>query len=120
MDDKKRFLIEIGTGTDLHGADVTSAAVKAIRDAMSHCCMAGLKEVLGHSAKDVSLRIKLCCPHPEKIDLEAVRAPVSFYPSVEIVAEKGGAAEKGLHVPEIADGNTIIVVIAIITVYVPD
>ena len=33
---KKRFLVEFGTGVDLHGGNVTKAAQKALRDAISH------------------------------------------------------------------------------------
>ena len=36
---KKRFLVEFGTGVDLHGGNVTKAAQKALRDAISHCCL---------------------------------------------------------------------------------
>ena len=43
--ERKRYLIEIGTGVDMHGGDMTGAALKAVKDAMSHCCMAGGREV---------------------------------------------------------------------------
>ncbi|MBQ1434455.1 MAG: Lin0512 family protein, partial [Clostridia bacterium] len=32
----KRFIIEFGTGVDVHGIDVTKAAQKAVKDAVSH------------------------------------------------------------------------------------
>ena len=31
----KRFVVELGTGADLHGADMTKAAVRAVKDAIS-------------------------------------------------------------------------------------
>ena len=31
----KRFIVEIGTGVDLHGEDVTKAACRAVKDAIS-------------------------------------------------------------------------------------
>ena len=83
--EKKRYLIEIGTGVDMHGGDMTGAALKAIKDAMSHCCMAGVKEIHNTGPQDITLRIKICCPKPEKLDLEALRSPVHFYKDVEIV-----------------------------------
>ena len=45
----RRFIIEFGLGTDFHGQDVNKAAQKAVRDAMSRCCLCGLSEVLGIS-----------------------------------------------------------------------
>ena len=37
----KRYLIEFGTGADLHGMDVMEAATRAVKNAVSHCCMSG-------------------------------------------------------------------------------
>ena len=37
----RRFIIEFGLGTDFHGQDVNKAAQKAVRDAMSRCCLCG-------------------------------------------------------------------------------
>lgn len=115
--ERKRYLIEIGTGVDMHGGDMTGAAVKAVKDAMSHCCMAGVREIHGAGPADIALRIKLCCPRPEELDLEALRQPVGFYDDVEIVPAQGGAAELGLHVAEMGEGNTLVVAVAVITVY---
>jgi uncharacterized protein (TIGR02058 family) len=33
----KRFIVEIGTGADLHGEDVTKAACRAVKDAIWIC-----------------------------------------------------------------------------------
>lgn len=115
--ERGRYLIEIGTGVDMHGGDMTGAALKAIRDAMSHCCMAGVREIHGKGPDDIALRIKVCCPKPEELDLKALREPVRFYEDVEIVPAQGGASERGLHVAEMGEGETLTVAVAIITVY---
>lgn len=115
--ERKRYLIEIGTGVDMHGGDMTGAALKAIKNAMSHCCMAGVREIHNAGPQNIALRIKLCCPHPEALDLEALHGPVHFYKDVEIVPAQGGGAEKGLYVPEMGDGDHLTVAVAIITVY---
>ena len=99
--ERKRYLIEIGTGVDMHGGDMTGAALKAVKDAMSHCCMAGVREIHGAGPERIALRIKICCPRPEALDLEAL----------------GGASEKGLHVAEMGAGDTLVAALAIITVY---
>ena len=115
--ERKRYLIEIGTGVDMHGGDMTGAAVKAVKDAMSHCCMAGVKEIHGAGPANIALRIKICCPCPEAVDLEALWAPVHFYDDVEIVPTQGGATETGLHMAKLGDGDDLTVAVAIITVY---
>ena len=36
---RKRFIVELGTGADLHGEDVTEAACRAVKDAISSNCL---------------------------------------------------------------------------------
>ena len=115
--EKKRYLIEIGTGVDMHGQDMTKAAVRAVRNALSHCCMAGIVDIHGASTNDIALRVKISCPRPEELDLEKVREPIGFYDDIEFITEQGGSSEKGLHVAQMGDGDTLTVAIAIITVY---
>ena len=43
----RRFIVELGMGSDLHGGDVTKAAMRAVRDAVSRSCLCGLFEVAG-------------------------------------------------------------------------
>ena len=69
----KRYLVEFGTGADLHGMDVTEAASKAVKDAVSHCCMCGLVEALGLNdlKHDMRVSMKIAAPDPEHVDTEA-------------------------------------------------
>ena len=50
---KKRFVLEFGTGIDLHGEDNTKAACRAVKDAVSRSCLCGLLEI--HGIQDLSL-----------------------------------------------------------------
>ena len=43
--DYRRYLVEIGTGVDLHGEDATKAAQRAVKDAISHSSMIGLSQL---------------------------------------------------------------------------
>ena len=38
----QRYIVELGTGADLHGADMTKAARRAVKDAISRSCLCGL------------------------------------------------------------------------------
>ena len=42
----RKFIVEFGMGTDLHGQDVNKAAKKAVKDAVSRSCLCGLQDVL--------------------------------------------------------------------------
>ena len=72
----KRYLVEFGTGADLHGMDVMEAATRAVRDAVSHCCMCGLVETLGLKdlKKEMRISMKIAAPDPEGVDPEPLKS----------------------------------------------
>ncbi len=115
---QKRFIVEIGTGADLHGGDVTKAAQKAIKDAVSHSCLCGLFDIMGmENPNEMHVEVKVACPHPEKLVQEEVLKAVPFgTTSLEVV--EGGLAVRGLELPELGEGDTIVVALAALTVYV--
>lgn len=115
----KRFIIELGTGADMHGGDVNKAAKRAIKDAMSHCCLSGVVEIL--DVKDfgkVHTKIKIGCPYPEKINQEELLGilPAGSSSIEEVVV--GGLATKGLHVSSFGEGDEIVVVTVSLTVFI--
>lgn len=115
----KRYLIEIGTGIDLHGRDVTKAAIKAIKDAISHSCMCGLHDLLNIEgpANHMKIKVRIGSTEPERVDTDAVAKAIPFgIPEIEVVS--GGLSEKGLHEPSLGEGDTITVAIAILTVWI--
>lgn len=58
---RTRLFIEIGTGIELHGQDLTHAAAKAVRDAVSRVCFVmGLHETFrltGHQDSIISVLV---------------------------------------------------------------
>lgn len=73
----KRYLLEVGSGIDLHGEDVTNAAQKAIRDAITHASMIGLGQLFQFKSFDelneaLMVDVTIATPYPEKIDQEEV------------------------------------------------
>lgn len=119
-EDLKRYLIEIGIGCDLHGGDNTKACLKAVKNAMSHCCMAGIHDIfgIGHVKDSLVLKVKLSCPKPETVDTAKIANYLAHYQTT-IEVEKGGSHEDGLYVEALGQGSTIMIAIAVITVYVP-
>lgn len=114
----QRFIVEIGTGADLHGGDVTKAAQRAIKDAVSHSCLCGLFDITGiQSPNDMVIKVKVACPYPEKLKPEEVLKAVPFG-STQLEAVSGGLTVRGLDLPELGEGDTIVVAVAALTVYV--
>ena len=117
----KRYLIEFGTGLDLHGGDCEEAAVRALKDAVHHCCMAGTLEILGVTdpLTQMKLKIKIAVPKPETVDPDRVLAAVGYSrQNTEIDIVEGGLTEKGVHVQAYGPGDDIMVANAVITVFV--
>lgn len=114
----KRYIVEIGKGIDMHGGDVTNAACKAVKNAVSSSCLAGLFDICGMTdPNQMKVKVKIACPHPENVDKEKVLATVPFG-SNEIEIVEGGLSVPGLYLPAIAEGSTIVAALAALTVYV--
>jgi len=72
----ERFIVEIGMGADFHGQDVTKAAVKAAKDAISKSCLVGLNEVCGFTQDDIDenviIDVTIGTTRPEEVRTEEV------------------------------------------------
>jgi uncharacterized protein (TIGR02058 family) len=55
--------------------NVTEAASRAVKDAVSHCCMCGLVEALGLKDlnNDMRVSMKIAAPDPERVDSETLK-----------------------------------------------
>jgi uncharacterized protein (TIGR02058 family) len=115
----KRFIVEIGTGADLHGGDVTKAACRAVNDAISRSCLCGLVEILGiEDLKTIQVDILVACPTPDTVDLAQVKDAVPIGQKTAHAVE-GGMKAKGLCVPNFAlDCDQIVVANAAVTVFI--
>ena len=116
----KRYIIEFGWGADLHGQDVTKAAKKAVKDAISKICLSGLKEIIGIEDlnEGVRLEIMIASPDPEQVDQEEVLSVIPFG-KTDLKVKEGGMRVPGIFVREFDDqDDSIVICNAAITVYV--
>ena len=115
----KRFIVEIGTGIDLHGEDATKAACRAVRDAVSRSCLCGIVEIMGiQDLYALDVEIVVAVPQPQNVDLDQVMAEVPIGRKTARAVE-GGMTVKGLCVAQFAaDFDQIVVANAAITVLV--
>lgn len=116
---RKRFIVEIGTGIDLHGEDVTEAACRAVKDAISKSCLCGLVEILEvKHLQDVEVEIMIASPKPNEVDLDQVMSAVPIGRK-KARAVEGGMTAAGLCVPRFApECDQIVVANAAVTVSV--
>ncbi|MDI3256954.1 MAG: Lin0512 family protein [Kyrpidia sp.] len=103
------MFIQYGMGIDLHGQDVTTAAVRAVRDAIHRNSMPGLRGVIpSGDLRDMAVKVQLGVPADlEKLDLERVRAEFP-YGRIEVETMSGGlAATSGVVMPDEGDRNDL-------------
>ena len=120
--DYRRYLVEAGTGIDLHGEDATKAAQRAVKDAISHSSMIGLSQLFkiknfSEIEEALMVDVTIAAPDPDKVDGEAV---LSTLPEgkrrINIV--KGGLKFPADSTKEEAKTHPIVMVNAIIVVLV--
>jgi uncharacterized protein (TIGR02058 family) len=105
------MFIEIGTGVDLQGQDVTKAAIRAARDAIQRNYMPGMRRLIDQG-KTMTVLVRLGVPADAgEVDAEAVRASL---PHGRVTVEVGPG---GMLVPNgLGDGGRICVVNAAVEV----
>lgn len=107
---EKRFIVQLGFGVDQHGHknNCTNAAIKAIKNAISNNCLAGLTEICGLREPidllNMKIHVKLGVPFPENINKEKVLKAIPFgHKTLEVV--EGGLIADGILIKELGDIN---------------
>lgn len=114
----KGFIIEFGTGIDLHGADPTKAAKRAIDDAIHRSCLCGLPDYAQRrDLGDVVITVQIACPHPASVDQAAIREHFPFG-TIEVSCEEGGLLTQGAYDEALGRRTEILVAVVSLTVYV--
>jgi uncharacterized protein (TIGR02058 family) len=86
---RKRVILELGTGNDLHGGDYTKAALRAVQDALHHSSLSMIRS-LGIDAKtQMFVEVTVGVQQPDRVDTEAVKATLP-HGIVTVKAVKGG------------------------------
>ena len=100
---KTRVILELGSGNDLHGSNYTTAALRAVQDALHHSSLTLIRS-LGLDSKAMQVEVTIGVQEPSKVDAEKVKASLP-HGQVTVKVVKGG-----LDVPD--DAGTDIAVIA--------
>lgn len=73
MSGEQRLIIETGMGTDLHGGDVTKAALRAVDDAMRRSSLPIFGSI-GMDHSQMRVQVTLGAHDPAAVDIERVAA----------------------------------------------
>lgn len=90
---RKRYVTEMGMGTDVHGGDYTKAAKRAVSDAIRHSSL-NFFRALDKSPDDMKIQVRIGVQEPGALDIDAIAAELP-YGEVTVVPVLGG-----LDVPE--------------------
>jgi uncharacterized protein (TIGR02058 family) len=84
----KRMVLQIGMGTSIRGRDYTSAAVRALRDALWHNSLP-VASALGVPVDAMQIEVTIGVPQPDKVDKAAVLAVLPHGTGTVNVVEGG-------------------------------
>ncbi|XP_023632909.1 uncharacterized protein LOC17896735 [Capsella rubella] len=106
----KLLFVEMGVGYDQHGQDVTSAAMKACKNAISSNSIPAFRRgsIPGVSFGEMKLQIKLGVPRSlhQQLDLEKVKSIFPYGKIVNVEVVDGGLiCSSGVLVEEMGDKN---------------
>jgi len=104
---EKVMFIEIGMGIDLHGQNVTKAAVRAVHNAIHHNSMPGLRSVLpGNDLHQMKVNVRLAVPaDKDKLDLDIVKAELPYGQVTFEVVDGGMLTSSGVVLADKEDVN---------------
>jgi len=108
-----RCIMEMGMGVDVHGRDYTSAAKRAVFDAIHHSSL-GFQRLLGKTADDMQVHVTIGVPNPEAVDREAVAETLPHGHST-VTAVSGG-----LEVPNEDGTDAMVIANAVVVVSFDD
>lgn len=109
----KVMFIEIGMGVDLHGQNVTKAAVRAVHNAIHHNSMPGLRSVLpDNDLNQMKVNVRLAVPaDKEKLDLDTVKKELPYGQVSFEVVDGGMLTTSGVVLEDKDDINDLIYVV---------
>ena len=84
----KRLVLEIGMGTDIRGADMTKAAVRALKDALWHNSLT-VAAALGQPTDAMQVEVTIGVPRPDEVDKAQVLAVLPHGTGTVTVVEGG-------------------------------
>jgi uncharacterized protein (TIGR02058 family) len=110
---EKIMFIETGMGIDVHGQNITKAAIRAVQNAIHYNSMPGIRSVLPENNRDnMRVNVKLAVPcDKEKLDIEAVKEVLPFGIVTVQVMDGGMLTTSGIVLEEKGDQNDMMYIV---------
>jgi len=105
----RRYITEMGMGVDVHGKNYTTAAKRAVSDAIRHSSLNFFK-TLNKSADEMRITLVIGVTNPNAVDSKEVARELP-YGTVKVEVKQGG-----LEVPNEAGDDAIIIANAAVLV----
>jgi len=118
---QKRLVIEMGMGVDQHGQDPTTAAARAVRNAIAHNALPGVWEVAGlDHPNQMIVQVQVAVPYADQVRENEVLAVLPFGQKTLTVTE-GGMIVQGKAIASLQDKNDeMLIAVAAVTVIIPE
>ena len=104
-----RYVTEMGMGVDVHGRNYTSAAKRAVSDAIRHSSL-NFFQALDKSPQDMRINLIIGVPNPTAVDVGAVAKELP-YGEVDV-----NVVEGGLEIPNEEDNDALVIANAAVIV----
>ncbi|RWZ51287.1 hypothetical protein EQV77_17115 [Halobacillus fulvus] len=107
------MFIQTGMGTDVHGQNITKAAVRAIKNAIHTNSMPGIRTVLPDQSLDhmkINVKLAVPCDHDE-LDHEEVKRAIPFGEVRIEVMDGGMVTSSGIFIEEKGDKNDLMYIV---------
>lgn len=110
---EKIMFIETGMGIDVHGQNITTAAIRAVKNAIHFNSMPGIRSVLpGNSLENMKVNVKLAIPcDKEKLDFDAVKEALPYGKVTIEVMDGGMLTTSGILLEEKGDKNDLMYIV---------
>jgi uncharacterized protein (TIGR02058 family) len=110
---EKIIFIETGTGTDVHGQNITKACVRAVENAIHFNSMPGIKDYLpDQSLHNMKVNVRLAVPcDKELVDIERVKEEIPYGTVTVEVIDGGMATTSGILLEDKDDKNDLMYIV---------
>ncbi|MFC4387817.1 Lin0512 family protein [Gracilibacillus marinus] len=110
---EKIIFIETGTGTDVHGQNITKACVRAVENAIHFNSMPGIKDYLpDHDLHNMKVNVRLAVPcDKELVDIERVKEEIPYGTVTVEVIDGGMATTSGILLEDKDDKNDLMYIV---------
>ena len=107
------MFIETGMGIDVHGQNITKAAIRAVKNAIHYNSMPGIRSVLpGNDRDSMRVNVKLAVPcDTEKLDIDAVKEALPFGIVTVEVMDGGMMTTSGIVLEEKGDKTDMMYIV---------